>query len=423
MRPDQRCPADRGGGSPRIMLLTLCALIMPVAALQTAPPLHTLNVARAVTSQQRSFAPRAELGDEAAPQTTVVRGALRRRDDVMGVIEPISSPPPSSAISGDEYQRGLATVGFITLLFASNSPVLRSAFTSVEHVPPVLLVGAVTSLTALSGLLVGGPLLGSLPTPSTLEGDATDAIDATSLRAGAELGTWKFIGTLFNLYGLSLTSADHGAFLIQLTTLIVPVVQGIMGVPIPRQIWIAVGVALSGLLIFTTDTVNAAGAASAQGDAACVCAALCYALYDLRLFVYGRQVTPLRLIQNKVGAQALLSMLALVLLGREDAVVFASAVTPDELSAIVPLVLWSGIVVNGIAPFLQVGGQQAVGPARAQVIYASGPLWAALLSLIFLGETVGPQGVVGGAAFLAAVLLAASTPAPDPDCDEAVCEV
>ena len=72
---------------------------------------------------------------------------------------------------------------------------------------------------------------------------------------------------------------------------------------------------------------------------------------------------------------------------------------------------------------LQVGGQQAVGPARAQVIYASGPLWASLISLVVLGETVGVQGAVGGAAFLAAVLLAATAPAPDPDCEDDICEV
>ena len=71
------------------------------------------------------------------------------------------------------------------------------------------------------------------------------------------------------------------------------------------------------------------------------------------------------------------------------------------------------ITVNGIAPFLQVGGQQAVGPSRAQVIYASGPLWAALLSWALLGETVGPQGLLGGSAFIAAVLLAASAPAAE----------
>ena len=157
---------------------------------------------------------------------------------------------------------------------------------------------------------------------------------------------------------------------------------------------------------------------------------------------------------------------ALAVLGGGPTLQFLAEATPEELAAVAPLVLWSGVVVNGVAPFLQVhfapfalhlspfalhlsplashlslslslsrltshlhlpslqvGGQQAVGPARAQVIYASGPLWAALLSLVLLGETVGAQGVLGGAAFLAAVLLAATAPSPDPDCEEDLCEI
>lgn len=58
----------------------------------------------------------------------------------------------------------------------------------------MLLVSAIASVTALSSLVVGGPLLSSLPKPSTLEAGATDDIDAVSLRAGAELGLWKTIG-------------------------------------------------------------------------------------------------------------------------------------------------------------------------------------------------------------------------------------
>ena len=76
-------------------------------------------------------------------------------------------------------------------------------------------------------------------------------IDATSIRAGLELGLWKSLGTAANLYGLSLTSASHGAFLIQMTTFIVPVVQGIQGVPIPKRTWGAVAIALTGLFLFT----------------------------------------------------------------------------------------------------------------------------------------------------------------------------
>jgi hypothetical protein len=38
------------------------------------------------------------------------------------------------------------------------------------------------------------------------------------------------------------------------TTLIVPVAQGVQGVPIPRRIWTAVAIALAGLALFTADT-------------------------------------------------------------------------------------------------------------------------------------------------------------------------
>ena len=410
--------------SRRVTLgIVLAMLVSPLAAFHAPVPLR----AHRQQSQWRvPYPPQLAGKRDTAEKAAGAPGAFSIAAASKGVVTPTTvaaAAAPSSTISPDEYTRGLLTVGFITLLFASNSPALRAAFTSVEHVPPPLLVSAVASITALSSLLIGGPLLSSVPTPSTLEADATDAIDAVSLRAGAELGLWKCVGTSLNLYGLSLTSADHGAFLIQLTTLIVPVVQGVQGVPIPRRIWIAVVVALGGLLVFTTDPSGAAdGASSLTGDLCCVAAAVCYALYDLRLFVWGKRVTPLRLIQNKVAAQALVALGTLLVFGSREAAAFFSGATPDELQTVVPLVLWSGIVVNGVAPFLQVGGQQAVGPARAQVIYASGPLWAALISLVTLGETVGAQGVAGGGAFLVAVLLAASTPAPDPDCDENVCE-
>jgi hypothetical protein len=138
----------------------------------------------------RSCAPRLATTDEAV--TSASDGTAGLPSSVAGVVLPTT--PTFRPIDDGEYKRGLATVAFITLLFASNSPALRAAFTEVEHVPPVLLVSAVASVTALSSLVVGGPLLASYPRPSTLDADATDAIDAVSLRAGAELGLWKALG-------------------------------------------------------------------------------------------------------------------------------------------------------------------------------------------------------------------------------------
>ena len=143
--------------------------------------------------------------------------------------------------------------------------------------------------------------------------------------------------------------------------------QGIQGVPIPRRIWAAVGIALCGLVLFTDDP-SGSSSASLTGDLACVGAAVFYALYDLRLFVWGKRVTPLRLITNKVGAQAAVSLTLLLVFGFADTYEFANTASTAEIATVALPILWSGVVVNGVAPFLQVGGQQAIGPARAQVI-------------------------------------------------------
>jgi drug/metabolite transporter (DMT)-like permease len=330
-----------------------------------------------------------------------------------------------------EYRRGLLTIGFITLLFSSNSPVLHAAFSTPDGgaaPPPVLLLNAAVSVVALIGLLLGGDSLESRTTlPSSLRQEqlqqqlqaGKEDEDALALRGGCELGLWKFLGTTANLYGLALTTAGHGALLIQLTTLIVPIVQGVQGVPIPQRIQASVVLALAGVVCFTLDPT---GTPSAMGDALCVLAAVFYATYDLRLFAWGKRLAAKRLITSKIATQAALSVTLLAVLSAGESIDYIFA--PDTpWGSVVPVVVWSGVAVNAVAPFLQVGGQQAVGPTRCQTIYASQPLWAALLSYVALGETIGVQGIVGGSIFLAALFLAATAEAPDPNCDQRNCEV
>lgn len=317
-----------------------------------------------------------------------------------------------------EYKRGLLTIGFITFLFATNSPVLHWAFTSGANPPPVLLVNAAVSIVALVGLLLGGDTLedtSSLPTDDSKETSTPGWV------GGLELGIWKFLGTTSNLYGLALTTASHGALLIQLTTLIVPTTRALVyKESIPTKLKLSIGLALSGVLCFANDPT---GTPSLLGDALCVVAAICYSAYDLRLYEYGKVVDAVKpLITTKIATQALFSLGLLylapaTLLSEENTAISSLQESSDYLQAlavsqewlpVVAAVVWSGVAVNAIAPFLQVGGQQIVGPTKCQTIYASQPLWAAGLSFIFLGERLGLSGMVGGSAFLIALALAAT---------------
>lgn len=349
-----------------------------------------------------------------------------------------SPPAPTNFDSEKEYRRGLATIGLITLVFASMSPVMHAALATPEGgtamAPPVLLLNAAVSVIALFGLVVGGPVLQAnteLPISLQLNQEKMkqtkpdNGVDLAT-RAGLELGLWKFLGTTANLFGLALTTSAHGAFLVQLTTLIVPVAQGIMGVPIPKRIAFSIGLALAGVGLFTQDGISGDAVSNniLLGDALCVVAAGFYATYDLRLFKWGKLVPPKELITSKIATQAALSVLLLLGVGFDEAWTFLSTNDFSQTGRTLGLlILWSGLFVNGLVPFLQVGGQQAVGPTRAQTLYASQPLWAAIMSYVFLGEEIGLQGQLGGAIFLTALFLAATAEPPDPDCGVQNCEV
>jgi len=327
--------------------------------------------------------------------------------------------------SEKEYRRGLATIGLITLVFASMSPVMHAALATPEGgtamAPPVLLLNAAVSVIALFGLVVGGPVLQAnteLPISLQLNQEKLkqikpdDGLDLAT-RAGLELGLWKFLGTTANLFGLALTTSAHGAFLVQLTTLIVPVAQGIMGVPIPNRIAFSIGLALTGVALFTQDGMSGDAVSNnvVLGDALCVVAACFYATYDLRLFKWGKLVPPKDLITSKIATQAALSVLLLLGVGFDEARAFLLTNDFSQTgTTLALLVLWSGIMVNGLVPFLQVGGQQAVGPTRAQTLYASQPLWAAIMSYLFLGEEIGLQGQVSEMADWNFVMIILSLP-------------
>ena len=340
---------------------------------------------------------------------------------------PSSYTEQFTSFFGDEYRRGLLICTIITIVFSSNSPAVHAAFAALETPPPALLVNAAVSCVALAGIAMGGPLLEAVtPPPSSLERNQEKEEDAdpnAAMMAGVELGIWKGLGMTANIFGLSMTTANHAAFLIQLTTLLVPVVQGFMGYPISAS-YLDVRRSSPFWSISSLHKKQLyPGAASnvALGDALCLVAAIFYAGYDIRCFEWGKKVPSRPLITNKIATQAVFSLLLLLGVGWDQATefftsfssTFASTLAndPGSLLMLGSVILWSGLTVNSLAPFVQVGAQQAVGPTKAQTIYASQPMWAALLSFIFLGETVGIQGFIGGGAFVAALFLAATSEA------------
>lgn len=371
------------------------------------------------TEDTKSLSP--SVGDNSNVSKKIDRGLFMNPMENFAVEKAIET---MDIDGGNKSKSGLLTIGFITLLFATNSPVLHWAFTTGNNSPPVLLVNTGVSVVALVGLLLGGDALednGTLPSNAY---KASRSNSSTSWMGGVELGMWKFLGTTSNLYGLALTTSSHAALLIQLTTLIVPTTRAVVyKESISNKLKTSIALAFLGVVCFANDPT---GTPSPQGDGLCVVAAICYSAYDLRLYEYGKIVDVVKpLITTKIATQALFSI-GLLFLGPSSLLYEGTTATvtvspwqesceylqalsrSSELVPVVAAVTWSGVAVNAIAPFLQVRGQQIVGPTKCQTIYASQPLWAAIMSFAFLKERLGLSGVIGGTTFLVALVLAAS---------------
>ena len=95
-------------------------------------------------------------------------------------------------------------------------------------------------------------------------------------RAGGELGLYLFLGNLFQVVGLETVSADAAAFLVQTTTVLVPVLEArVTGKAVAGATYRNCAVAFLGVAVLCGEGLET-GAAPAAGDLLILCAALLY---------------------------------------------------------------------------------------------------------------------------------------------------
>ena len=243
------------------------------------------------------------------------------------------------------------------------------------------------------------------------------------LAGGLELGGYLFLANALQVRGLETVPSDRAGFLVQLTTVLVPLLQAATsGVPVSPSSWLACLVALTGVLVLgldqqptdnTTSLTESIYAVSLQsGDGLILAAAFLYSLHVVRLGTYARQTMPLQLAAAKATTETVLSVVAVITLGLGggDAAIgqFLHEVSMASIPpAAIGAILWTGLVTCAYTIFAQSYGQARVSPTEANLIYSTQPLYTALFGYILLGETLGPTGVVGAALIASAVLYTA----------------
>ena len=155
---------------------------------------------------------------------------------------------------------------------------------------------------------------------------ASSASFPVVVRAGGELGSYLFVANCLQVLGLRTVEADRAGFLVQLTTIFVPIVEGVVASnlqQVPILTWWACLLAFLGLLVMGFDgndlhmnmnmdmmTIHPWELFSiTQGDTFIIGAALLYTLHVVRLGVYAQQTRPIELAASKATVETMFSLL------------------------------------------------------------------------------------------------------------------
>lgn len=237
---------------------------------------------------------------------------------------------------------------------------------------------------------------------------------------GFELGVWNFLGSLLQAQGLLSTSATRAAFLVQLTSLLTPVLSWVAGEAIPPMVWFACLLGLCGSCFIAYDGTQQAAASHGgavagggllTGDLYLLLSCFFFALATVRLGKFAGRCEAVTLAAVKKTSLAAVSVawfLGTTLLtdrgagGGDHPLAWPS----QPLSWL--LVAYTAVGPGAAGAYLQTRGQAVISPAQAQVMFSLTPLWAVLLAQLTLGgEAIGPWAWAGGSTILVAGLISA----------------
>jgi drug/metabolite transporter (DMT)-like permease len=66
--------------------------------------------------------------------------------------------------------------------------------------------------------------------------------------------------------------------------------------------------------------------------------------------------------------------------------------------------LWTGIVTTALTIFIETQALKTLSAAETTMLYSTEPIFGSIVAAIFLGESLGMNGVVGGAMILSGCL-------------------
>lgn len=265
---------------------------------------------------------------------------------------------------------GVLLLVFVTLIWGSTFAIIKE---TIETVPVPILLAIRFSFAALVLLWVKP--------------------ERKTLIPGLILGLLSFAGYATQSVGMLTTTASKAAFITGLSVILTPIVGAIwFRQRVPLRVWLAAILALVGLGLMTLNPQEGL----VVGDFWVLGTALAYALYIVYLGEIAVHHKPIVLTSLQIIVVALFSWVW--------AVPDLHALKNLSVSAIAAL-LYLALFATALVLWLQALAQRVVPAYAAALIFALEPVFAAIFAYFLLGETLSPQGWLGGALVVVAMVI------------------
>lgn len=195
-------------------------------------------------------------------------------------------------------------------------------------------------------------------------------------------------------FGLQYTTASNAGFLISLSVVLIPIISFIfLKQKIEKKIILSLCLVLIGIALLTLDTqfrINV-------GDLLCILCALFCAVHVIVIGIYTKEVDSIALGILQLGFAGLFCIII-------------SMITEGVKLPNTPIswfsVLMLSIFCTAIGYIVQSTAQQYTSATHTGLILSLEPVFSAILSYIFLKETLAARGYVGALLMLLSVLIA-----------------
>jgi drug/metabolite transporter (DMT)-like permease len=208
-----------------------------------------------------------------------------------------------------------------------------------------------------------------------------------TLAVGAVVGAVLAVGYLLQTVALQYTSPGTAGLITGLFVVFTPLLERLIGRPVPWFAYAAVVVALAGTLLLAGGGSVRVGA----GELMLVGCALAFALQIVLLSRWspGLPSGPLALVQIATAA---------VLFG----VPSLPSLRPPSTQ------VWLAVVITGVAAtaigfFIQTWAQRHLDASRTALVIATEPAWALFFSVLLTGQRLGPVQALGAGLMLIAI--------------------